>query len=218
MSVWLTADPHFDHDQIRVYEPGRLILGATIEEHDANLIKRINERVKPGDTLYILGDFCLGHPAYAKKCLQALNGTKILVRGNHDRNSYGQMLNWGFASVCESIELKVCKQKILLHHYPYRWPFWKRLWCQMHRGMKNDFHKRPVNRGQWLVHGHTHSVTHHPGDDAPHIHDKQINVGVDCWGYYPVPLSEIERIIQTYDNKEAKLSTWQKMKNKLKFF
>ena len=216
--VFFTSDPHFGHENILQFEPARQKLGATIEDHDVELIARINQRVQPDDILYILGDFCLGSPGYAKKCLQAINGTKILVRGNHDRNTYKQMLSWGFASVCESVELKICKQKVLLHHYPYRWSWWKQLWCKMHRGMKNDFHKRPIDRGQWLLHGHSHSVPHRPGDDAPHIHGRQVNIGVDCWDFRPVSLQQIEAIIQTYENKAAKLSTWQKMKNKLKFF
>jgi len=53
---------------------------ATIEEHDAELVRRGNSVVGPQDTVWHLGDFCFGkrHLAIAGE----LHGNKKLVLGN----------------------------------------------------------------------------------------------------------------------------------------
>ena len=53
-----------------------------VEEMDEFMVKAWNERVKPNDKVYHLGDV-----AIAKKSLNVLsrlNGDKVLIRGNHD--------------------------------------------------------------------------------------------------------------------------------------
>lgn len=57
---------------------------ASVDEMDAVLIERWNTRVKQGETVYILGDFAWrNHNHY----LRALNGSKVLICGNHDKMS-----------------------------------------------------------------------------------------------------------------------------------
>jgi len=56
---------------------------------DMEIIRRWNERVKPEDTVFHLGDFCFKEKDgkdfnYYRK---QLNGNIILVRGNHDNNN-----------------------------------------------------------------------------------------------------------------------------------
>jgi calcineurin-like phosphoesterase family protein len=46
---------------------------------------------------------------------------------------------------------------------------------------------RPIDSGQWLVHGHTHSTER--------IVDRMIHVGVDAWNYHPVSLDTIRGLI-----------------------
>lgn len=52
----------------------------------AKSIKRWNERVYPGDTVIHLGDVINGPKREVKAILEQLNGTKIHIRGNHDRD------------------------------------------------------------------------------------------------------------------------------------
>ena len=193
--IWLTSDTHFGHENILRFEPKRDLTfnpegfkPCDIKQHDEGLMANILNTVTSGDILYILGDFGFGHPAYLKSLVQRLVKAGItvhLVKGNHDKNTVGQMLSWGFASVSESVTLKICKQQVLLCHYPYRWHWLKHLLF----GKRNDNHKRPVDRGLWLLHGHTHS-------EKKPIKERMINVGVDCWGYKPLSLQAIEQIIQ----------------------
>jgi calcineurin-like phosphoesterase family protein len=54
----------------------------TPEEMDEEMIKRWNERVRPNDKVYHLGDVVINRRALAT--LGRLNGDKVLIRGNHD--------------------------------------------------------------------------------------------------------------------------------------
>ena len=197
--VWLTSDTHWGHEKILVFEPKRLQLGATIQEHDETLIKRLLSKMKSGDILYHLGDVGLCHPGYLRAILKRFTDagiTIILVQGNHDKGTVRQFFSYGFACVCRSMTMKICKQEVLLCHHPYRWPWWKRLLY----GSKSDTHKRPKDQGKWLIHGHIHSNGHHDGM-AWNVNGRQINVGVDANDYWPVPLSQIENIIQRGEQK-----------------
>ena len=46
---------------------------------------------------------------------------------------------------------------------------------------------RPTDDGRWLLCGHVH--------EKWKIQGRMINVGVDVWDYKPVPVTEIEKII-----------------------
>jgi calcineurin-like phosphoesterase family protein len=52
------------------------------DEMDEEMIRRWNERVKPTDKIYHLGDVVINRKAL--KTLSRLNGDKVLIRGNHD--------------------------------------------------------------------------------------------------------------------------------------
>ncbi len=78
MAIYIISDTHFGHKNIIKFERTKY---ETIEEHDLDLIERINKQVKLTDTLYILGD--VGN---IETCRQ-LNGYKILLMGNHDKRN-----------------------------------------------------------------------------------------------------------------------------------
>ena len=70
-SVWVYSDPHFGDSDCKIMDPNWI----TPEEQ----VKKINDKVKKGDTLILLGD--IGNPEYIKK-IKA--GYKVLIAGNHD--------------------------------------------------------------------------------------------------------------------------------------
>ena len=81
----MISDTHFGHTNICgfVRQDGTpLRPWRTIEEMDEALIENWNAVVAPGDKVYHLGDVAI--PRKGLKCLASLNGTKILIRGNHD--------------------------------------------------------------------------------------------------------------------------------------
>jgi len=84
-SVFLYSDPHFGHAGVcRFLRPDgtKLRPWDTAEEMDEHLVKVYNERVKPNDKIYFLGDVAINRRAL--KTLARLNGDKVLIRGNHD--------------------------------------------------------------------------------------------------------------------------------------
>lgn len=80
--IWVTADHHFNHKNIIKYckRPFK-----TVEEMNEFMIKKWNEKAKKEDLVIHLGDFCLGNKEKIREVRKRLNGTIILIKGNHDK-------------------------------------------------------------------------------------------------------------------------------------
>ena len=85
-SVWLVSDTHFGHEKtctvFKRADGSPLRPFASAEEMDEEMVRRWNQRVRPQDKVYHLGDVVIN-----RKCLQILsrlNGDKVLIKGNHD--------------------------------------------------------------------------------------------------------------------------------------
>ena len=85
-SVFLVSDTHFGHAGVCRFtgKDGvtKLRPWDTPEEMDEEMVKRWNERVRPNDKVYHLGDVVINRKAL--KIMNRLNGDKVLIRGNHD--------------------------------------------------------------------------------------------------------------------------------------
>ena len=85
-SVFLVSDTHFGHAGVCrfVRNDGvtKLRPWDTAEEMDEFMVKAWNERVKPTDKVYHLGDVVINRKALG--IMRRLNGDKVLIRGNHD--------------------------------------------------------------------------------------------------------------------------------------
>jgi hypothetical protein len=82
-------------------------------------IPRLNSSVKPHDTLYFLGDFCLGRPDDVTAYRNRLSCRTIhFVEGNHDKTT--RKLQHLFSSWCSLAEIYAGKQRIVLCHYAMR--------------------------------------------------------------------------------------------------
>src|SRR6201993_5271885 len=86
--VWVISDTHFGHHNILKFESEKRGHYRDIFEHDWDLVQRWNSVVKPGDTVWHLGDVYFGpkESNHAQEILKALVGYKRLVMGNHDVN------------------------------------------------------------------------------------------------------------------------------------
>jgi calcineurin-like phosphoesterase family protein len=85
MSAFVTSDLHLGHSKILEFinpdgSPVRPF--SSLEEMHETLIDRWNKMVNAKDRIYILGDVAI--PRSALKLLDRFNGSKVLVRGNHD--------------------------------------------------------------------------------------------------------------------------------------
>ena len=85
-SVFLVSDTHFGHTGVCRFTRNdgvtKLRPWDSPEEMDEAMVKAWNERVKPTDKVYHLGDVVINRKAL--KVLHRLNGDKVLIRGNHD--------------------------------------------------------------------------------------------------------------------------------------
>ena len=86
-AVFLTSDTHFGHAGVCKFthpdDPEvKLRPWTDPDEMDEEMIRRWNDRVRPDDKVYHLGDVVINRKAL--KTLSRVNGDKVLIRGNHD--------------------------------------------------------------------------------------------------------------------------------------
>jgi calcineurin-like phosphoesterase family protein len=186
VATWFTSDLHFGHLNIIRYcdRPW-----PDVDAMNRGLITRWNDVVDPDDTVWVLGDVAMGRIDDNLALVEQLNGSKLLVAGNHDRCWFGhgeRGAEWidryrhaGFSEIVQGqtmlmvggVEAAVC-------HFPYEGD------SQLD-DRYTEF--RPVDEGRWLLHGHVHTTWAQRG--------RMINVGVDTAGYRPVSEDEIAALI-----------------------
>jgi len=85
-AVFLVSDTHFGHAGVCRFMRNdgvtKLRPWDDPAEMDEEMIRRWNERVRPNDKVYHLGDVVINRKSLAT--LARLNGDKVLIRGNHD--------------------------------------------------------------------------------------------------------------------------------------
>jgi len=85
-SVFLVSDTHFGHTGVCRFTRNdgvtKLRPWDDPNEMDEAMVKAWNERVKPTDKVYHLGDVVINRRALS--IMSRLNGDKVLIRGNHD--------------------------------------------------------------------------------------------------------------------------------------
>lgn len=136
---------------------------ADVAAMDEAMVANWNATVGMQDEVWHLGDFALRtKPDAMAALLDRLNGTKHLIAGNNDGPPALALPGW--ASVGHYAEIRVEDTHLVLCHYPFR------TWNGMYRGALN-------------LHGHSH------GQLKPL--PRQIDVGVDVWGFRPVRLAEL---------------------------
>jgi calcineurin-like phosphoesterase family protein len=85
-AVFLVSDTHFGHAGVCRFTLNdgvtKLRPWTDPDEMDEAMVEAWNERVKPTDKVYHLGDVVINRKSL--KTLARLNGDKILIRGNHD--------------------------------------------------------------------------------------------------------------------------------------
>jgi calcineurin-like phosphoesterase family protein len=85
-AVFLVSDTHFGHAGVCRFTRNdgvtKLRPWTDPDEMDEAMVAAWNERVRPNDKVYHLGDVVINRRAL--KTLARLNGDKVLIRGNHD--------------------------------------------------------------------------------------------------------------------------------------
>lgn len=166
------------------------------------LIKNFNHLVPKHGITYFLGDMGLCSHGLLKTVIDQLNGTKILVRGNHDGNM-NSMYNAGFDVVTDKAQITIGKNIVTMTHCPLNGVF-REDTTNMHGSSPGEsWHKENKHKhrfsiddfGQFHLHGHIHAG---PANEKKVIDGRQMDVGVPGNNYKPVSLSQIESWINTY--------------------
>ena len=171
--IWFSSDFHLGHKNILKYSNRPF---QTVEEMDNEILKRWNSVVKPNDQAYYLGDLTLGNYETAASYINKMNGNIKFIEGNHDR-SWFKNFDTRF-KLPPIFELKINKQLFVLCHYPLS------TWLRSYHGSIN-------------LHGHCHGNIGRINESEDRViptdqkRGKRIDVGVDCWNYFPVSMEEI---------------------------
>ncbi len=172
------SDWHYGHKNCLAFDNRPF---TTIEQMNTALVKRWNSVVKPGDSVYVLGDMFWCNADTAIPILNSLAGEIFLVKGNHDRCHIKRFVDQ-FVKVSEYMEIEDKDRKVVLCHYPIP--------C-----FKNHFY------GWYHLYGHVHNsfeynMMEHTKFLMKELYDRQcnmFNVGamMPWMDYTPRTLNEI---------------------------
>ena len=112
------ADLHFCHGNLNDRMDKRGFESA--EAMNEYMIRQWNSRVRAGDDVVILGDFCISPKGdVANAILERLQGHKSLIIGNHDKFVESKTFHKEhFKWIRHYEELNDEKRKVILSHYP----------------------------------------------------------------------------------------------------
>lgn len=148
MKTYITSDLHFGHANILKFNPQtRQFRDA--DHMNAEMIRMWNETVMPGDLVYILGDVAFLNAGRAVSILRSLNGSKILVAGNHDSKL---LKDEGFRACFDEVHTYLTVNhngvRVCMFHYPIH------EWDQCHRGavhFHGHVHGKPTGLERYRV-------------------------------------------------------------------
>ena len=128
------------------------------------------------DTVFHVGDFCLGGAAEWSKILNRLNGKIYLILGNHDLKNIRQGFIKRLEHIARAMRIEIEKKKIHLSHYPYL--------C-FEGEYKDD---------EWQLFGHVHTRPTNTWIDASrlqYLYPTQLDVGVDNNNFTPLSFEHV---------------------------
>ena len=162
---WFSGDSHYNHSNIIskfVFRPFR-----DAAHMNTELIRRHNERVKPGHTVYHLGDFKVSTDGpNTHELIAMLNGNHVFMAGNHDRRN-------GLNTPLKFCVIQTYRKKVLLIHKPED----AQKLCGENPNMGIDI----------ALVGHIHEKWKFQKG----IFVDMVNVGVDVWDYFPIDAKQI---------------------------
>lgn len=194
--IYFTADTHFWHKNVLKYcdRPFH-----DIEHMNNTIINNWNEIVSKDDNVYIVGDFAFSGITKQKDILSQLNGTKRLVRGNHDYERNDKYISMGFTSVDDFVVV----EDLFICHYPLfnEQQLENNMQSRKHvvscelikkffEHYKESFTQfQTISGVKHIVHGHIHNI-HFIESTIKHI-----NVGVDVREFKPMSINDVKKLL-----------------------
>ena len=171
--IYFIGDLHLGHTNIIRYcnRPFK-----STQEMNDFMVAKWNETISNNDTVYYLGDIAYGRDCGSRKYWwDLLNGNKILIKGNHDRDLQGIPYHKYLIKRFNNIEF------LLIHAPEY-----------------NDFGYKG-----WLIHGHHHN--NYPElYPLINYENKTINVSAEVLSYKPISLEKILQRIAISEGKNER--------------
>lgn len=192
-NIYFTSDWHIGHDNVIKYSKRPF---KDCDHMHRVLINNYNATVGINDICYFLGDVGLAKGELVEKVIKQLNGTKILVMGNHDKKGRQFWFKCGFVAVQNVAAISVAKELVTMTHCPLRGVYREDTTGMRGAEPGENWHKENKhqlfsipNFGQYHVHGHCHA----PNSGKSEVKlGRQWDIGVDGNKYTPVSLSQIE--------------------------
>lgn len=178
---YYTSDLHLDHKNILKYESFSRPF-SSLEEMNTTLILNWNKVVKPGDDVYILGDFAFCKGERANNFLDQLNGNKHLIVGNHDSFLKDKTFDRSkFVTIKYYDELRDQAHgqvyDAILFHYPIA------VWNKKHHGsihLYGHIHSTPISQ---ISTGGREPNSYNVGVDVNDLKPMTLEQLIDKYGY-----------------------------------
>ena len=134
------ADYHIGHNNLNFLMDKRGF--SSVDEMNNYIFSQWNEVVKPGDEVYIIGDFIWNYEwSKLPELFNHLHGKKYLIIGNHDNrwlkhfdNEKHHAFNW----IKDYAEINDNGRRVILSHYPM------------------IIYNHQFSENTWMLHGHIH--------------------------------------------------------------
>ena len=147
----------------------------TVEQMNETMIERHNSVVRPQDKVYFLGDVIMSAKSSALDFLARMNGTKVLIKGNHDLCKPQAYLEY-FKDIRGSHQF----DGMILTHIPV--------------------HPESLARWGLNVHGHLHA--NRVNLPLAQIPDRRyFNVSMEQINYTPISLEEVKKYVRLPDSR-----------------
>jgi calcineurin-like phosphoesterase family protein len=189
--TFFTADWHIGHLNSIKFDNRPF---KDLEEMHKKLISKYNAQVPHNGICYFLGDIATHNSELTKSILSQLNGTKVIIVGNHDKN-YNSLYNIGFDVVLNNATIYIDGNRVSMSHCPLVGIFREDVSDMKGSVAGDNWHGESKhnafvvpNEGQFHLHGHLHSPN---SGKSERIVGRQFDVGIPSNGYKPVSTSEI---------------------------
>ena len=166
-NIYFTSDWHLSHINIMKYSNRPF---SSVEEMNDTIISNFYDTVKPGATIYFLGDFSFDRVITENFFTKLPKNIHFhFISGNHHKKTKN-IIERFVDSYSNMKDIKINERKITLCHYAMR------VWNCSHFN-------------SWQLYGHSHGTLSSVG--------KQCDVGVDDWNFFPVRFEQIEEYMKT---------------------
>lgn len=206
-AIFFTSDWHIGHKKSIEFDERPF---KDIDHMHRVLINNYNACVLKSGVCYFLGDHEMCGSDTMVKIMRQLNGTKVLIIGNHDKG-VNTIYNIGFGVVLHGAKMLIASRPVTLSHCPLlgipredtsnmRGSDGTENWHGENRRKHSLLTFPDMGENYYHLHGHIHSRKNKPV--SKHYDLKQFDVTAN--DYRPVSISQIESWIAKCEQEKQK--------------